>query len=475
MLVAAVALVTVPTVSTAASGQSAHRALDWGECPADSVDLGQKCAAVSVPVDYADPAGDRISLAVSRIPAARRDLRRGVLLLIPGGPGNRGLDRPWKLGAKLPRDVKDRYDIVGFDPRGVGRSAPVSCGLARDDVTSLSQWPAPDGDISANVVRAKRVAGTCAGNAGPLLRHISTQNEVRDIDQIRKALGQRNISYWAHSYGTVVGAYYAMMYPRKTDRVLLDSSDETDPEALWRNVMANQAVGVDDRFPDFAAWASAPGNPDRVADTPGAVRSLVLELAARLDRAPIGTFTGNNLRELVVRGMNNDTGFPFIAQSVNAVRAGATPPSMPLPQEDVLQNTAAVALATICNDVAWPTSVDVYQRDVLRSRAQHPMTAGMVVNIVPCAFWPFPADKPVRITPDGPSNILMLHSDRDPAAPLVGALRTRRSLGHRARLVTVGAGGHGVYLQLSSECGDRLVTDFLVTGRRPSRDVHCAQ
>lgn len=471
MLVAAAALTAVP----AAASASAAGALDWGECPPDSVDLGQECATVSVPVDYANPAGGRISLAVSRIAAARPESRRGVLLLVPGGPGNSGLDRPWKLGARLPQEVKDRYDIIGFDPRGVGRSNPVSCGLTSDDVRSLSQWPGPGGDISENVTRAKRIADTCVRNAGPLLRHISTRNEAHDIDQIRKALGQRKISYWAHSYGTAVGAYYATLHPGNTDRVLLDSSDEVDPNVLWRKVMANQAIGVEDRFPDFAAWASRPDNPDRVAGSPEAVRPLYLELAARLDQAPIGSFNGNALREAVVRGMNTDAGFPLIAKTMNAARTGGTPPPFPLPPENVLQNIAAVAGATICNDVAWPTSVQVYQRDVLRSRAQYPMTAGMVANVAPCAFWPFPADKPVRVSADGPSTILMVQSTRDPAAPLVGALRLRRALGQRAAMVTVGTGGHGVYLQLGSECGDRLVTAFLVTGQRPGGDVRCAR
>ncbi|ALG13419.1 alpha/beta hydrolase [Kibdelosporangium phytohabitans] len=469
VLVAAAALATVPAAASAAG------ALDWGECPPDSVDLGQECTTVSVPVDYANPAGDRISLAVSRIPAARPEVRRGVLLLVPGGPGNSGLDRPWKLGARLPQEVRDRYDIIGFDPRGVGRSNPVSCGLTSDDVRSLTQWPGPDGDISENVARAKRVADTCARNAGPLLRHISTRNEVHDLDQIRKALAQKKISYWAHSYGTAVGAYYATLYPGNTDRVLLDSTDELDPDVLWRKVLANQAIGVEDRFPDFAAWASRPDNPDRVADTPGAVRPLYLELAARLDRAPIGSFNGNTLREAVIRGMNADTGFPIIAKTMNAARTGGAPPQVPVPPESVLQNIAAVAGATICNDVAWPTSVQVYQRDVLRSRARHPMTAGMAANIPPCAFWPFPAGEPVRVSADGPSNILMVQSARDPATPLVGAQRTRRALGDRAVLVTVSTGGHGVYLQQGSVCGDRLVTAFLVTGQRPGGDVYCAR
>ncbi|CAM5626339.1 hypothetical protein SANTM175S_01587 [Streptomyces antimycoticus] len=117
-------------------------------------------------------------------------------------------------------------------------------------------WPAPRRDITQNVTTGRRIADTCARNGGELLRTISTVNEARDIDSIRRALGERKLSAWGVSYGTYVGSVYAQMFPEHTDRWVLDSNDDPDPERVERRWLANYAVGVEDTFPDFAAWAS---------------------------------------------------------------------------------------------------------------------------------------------------------------------------------------------------------------------------
>lgn len=144
--------------------------------------------------------------------------------------------------------------------------------------------------------------------------------------------------------------------------------------------------------------------------------------------------------------------------------------AQPLRNEDV-----ALMVGVVCNDVAWPrTSMASYQRAVDVDRARHPLTAGMPVNVLPCSFWKAePAQKPTRITDDGPSNVLMVQSLRDPSTPYSGGLKMREALGDRARLVTVEQGGHGLYLGNGNACGDRTVTEFLTTGRRPARDTNC--
>jgi pimeloyl-ACP methyl ester carboxylesterase len=238
---------------------------------------GQECTTVSAPVDYAHPDGPHIDLAVSRIAAAQPGKRRGVLVLIPGGPGSSGLNRPSAFVDKLPPAVRDRYDLVSFDPRGVGASAPISCGLSTDDLASshVKPWPGPGGDIGGSVERARRVADACLRNAGPLGRQVKTRNEVRDLDRIREALGERKLSYWGVSYGTYVGAVYATEYPQHTDRVVLDSNDDPNPDRVERGWAANYAIGTEDRFPDFAAYYG-----------PGA-RQTFLALTERLDQHPM--------------------------------------------------------------------------------------------------------------------------------------------------------------------------------------------
>jgi pimeloyl-ACP methyl ester carboxylesterase len=448
----------------------------WGECQAGPTPLDprQQCATIQVPLDYTDPTGPTIPLAISRIRTAQPDKRRGDLFLIPGGPGNSGLTGPTADAARLPTAVLDEYDLIGFDPRGVGASSPVTCDLPPAEQNPY-QWPAPNGDITGNVAIATATAQDCARNGGPVLRTISSANEARDIDTIRAALGERTISYWAVSYGTYVGAVYANLFPRHTDRVLLDSSNDPNPAAVERGWLANIAIGAELRFPDFANWASQPGNPDRIAATPAGVRTDFLTLAATLDSHPLPGLDGNGLRQFMYQSLYANSSFPALAQLMLAAQAGGPIPAPQAPPQSVLQNTAAVAMATICDDVRFPGSVADYARAVAVNRAEYPLTAGMPANITPCSFWSYPpTTTPVAITGNGPSNILMVQNLHDPATPYPAARRMLADFGGRASMITNNAGGHEAYLANGTACGDNLVTRFLVTGQRPANGAYCS-
>jgi len=480
---AAVISLSATLVATGAPA-AAHAATTWTSCgSAPGLDPRQECTTLQVPLTYGKPGGGTISLTVSRIRTARPGLRRGVLLLIPGGPGSPGLRRPSDMVKRLPKAVLDRYDLVGFDPRGVGRSSPVSCGLAHEDLapTLLKPYPSADGDIKRNAAWSRRIADACARNGGPVLRSISTRTEARDIDAIRRALGEQRLSYWGVSYGTYAGAVYATMFPGRTDRVVLDSNDDPDPRRVARAWLANYSVGIEDRFPDFAAWAAARDDELGLGADAAAVRRTFLDLAGRLDRAPIpwpganpARLDGAVLRETMLNALYSDAGFPALAA---LMRAALGPGPLPAPStapDEAMQNAAASAAATLCNDVEWPSSLGMHRQLVARDRAAHPLTAGMPVNIGPCAYWPYrPAEAPVRVGAQGPSNVLLVQNLRDPATPYSGALRMREALGSRARMVAVDSGGHGSYLVNGNACGDDTVTTFLVTGRRPARDTIC--
>ncbi|WP_369214312.1 alpha/beta hydrolase, partial [Streptomyces flavofungini] len=448
------------------------------------VDARQECATVEVPLDYARPDGARTRIAVSRIPAEKPSARRGVLLLAPGGPGGSGLDNPSGKGQKLPQQIRDRYDLIGIDPRGMGRSSPVDCGFDLADLGTANQrpWPGPGGSVTGAMETARRMSTACARDGGDLIRHITTANNARDLDRVRAALGERRLSVWAVSYGTYVTAVYAQLFPHRTDRVVLDSVDDPDPARVGRGWLAAHEQGVEDAFPAFAAWASDPGTAGRLAKTPAGVRGLVLRLAARLDRAPIPwehanptELNGDVLRQTLLTTLYDPDGFPRLAELIRAARAGRTPPAPQAPPEAVLQNAVAVGTATLCNDVRWPKSPAVYAKGVAESRAKYPLLAGMPRNAMPCAAWPYsPQEPPVRITGDGPSNVLLIQNERDPATPLAGARAMRTALGGRATMVTVDSTGHDSYLANGNVCGDRTVTRFLATGDRPGDDVHCA-
>ncbi|MFE5868070.1 alpha/beta hydrolase [Streptomyces roseifaciens] len=389
-------------------------------------------------------------------------------------------------GEKVRKATNGAYDVVGIDPRGVGGSTAADCGIAEDDrqMVDFRAWPRPDGDISEGVARARRVAEACARNGGDIVRSLTTRNEARDIDSFRKALGERKLSAVGVSYGTYVGAVYAQMFPERTDRWVLDSSVDPDPARVGRGWLAGMAPGAEESLPDFARWATDPARgKDRIAERPEDVRPVFLALAAELDRKP-RTFkdtghrlTGNVLRQSLQLSLYDPDRYPQAAALIQAARSGGDSPLTapdpfpePLPQRD-----AAVFAGILCNDGSWSRDVSSYERGVAADRARYPLTAGMPASITPCAFWKGePAEKPTRVTSRGPSNILMVQNLRDPSTPYRGALKMRAALGDRARLVSVDAGGHGVWLDTGNACSDRAVSRFLVTGQRPAADTLCA-
>lgn len=463
--------------------------LAWGPCapiPGTPVPAGQQCATLRVPLDYRAPGGRTVDVAVTRLRTDRPEARRGTLLVLPGGPGGSGVQRLAQKGEALRAATEGAYDLISLDPRGVGGSTRAGCGIPEADrhLVTLRSWPAADGSIAETAERARRTAASCARDGGPEVRSFSTRNEVRDIDRLRVALGERKVSVWGSSYGSYVGAVYAQEHPRQVDRLVLDSTGDPDPARVAYGWLANMAPGAADRFPDFAAWAADPAREAdglRLARRAGDVQPLFLALARELDRAPKESdvpgvpLTGNRLRQALQNALYSDAAFAPLARLIRAAQDPQGRPVLPpelagaLPDED-----AALTMAVVCNDVRWPGPDSGYAGRVAADRARYPLTAGMPVNITPCAFWEYDEEpKPVRITDEGPSNVLMIQSLRDPATPLAGALKMRAALGERARMVTVGQGGHGMYLGNGNACGDRAVSDFLVTGKRPAGDTHC--
>lgn len=270
--------------ATAATG-GAGAGLAWGDCaPALRPLPGQRCAMLSVPLDYARPDGEQIQLAVSRLPSTRPEARRGTLMVIPGGPGSSGVQRLAQKGAVLAKEMDGAYDLVAFDPRGIGGSAKARCGLDEGDrwMMTLRSWPSADGGVEENIARSKRVAEACARNGGAMLRGLTTANQVRDMDRLRQALGERELSAWSVSYGTYVAASYAEKFPGRTDRWVLDSSNDPDPKRVARGWLEGMAQGAEDRFPDFAAWAAHPDRAVeglRLAERPEDVRAVLMDLA----------------------------------------------------------------------------------------------------------------------------------------------------------------------------------------------------
>ncbi|MEU3601658.1 alpha/beta hydrolase [Streptomyces sp. NPDC006798] len=459
-------------------------ALNWTPCAKPGGPPTQECATLTVPVDYREPHGKTMSLAVTRIPADAPGERRGTLMVVPGGPGGSGLKRMNDRGTALRAQLGGTYDLVAYDPRGVGASSKVECGVAEGDryLHRVRAWPGSGGDITENAARARRIAEACAANGGAEIRGLSSANQARDMDRLRAALGERKVSVWSTSYGAYVTLLYAQLFPHRTDRIVLDSNGDPDHRRVARGWLANQGPAVEGRFADFSAWASDPARgADRLGERPEDVRRLVIDLAERFDREPKTRtdgipLDGAAMRNSVLGGLFSDASFPalrtLIAQAADPAARVALPNDLKgaLPDRDT-----AVWVGVICNDAGWPgPDTAAFQRDVTADRARYPLTGGLPVNITPCSFWQNEDREPtIRITDDGPSNILMVQNRRDPATPHFGALKMREALGDRARMVTVERGGHGVYLEPDKACGDAVVTTFLKTGERPARDTAC--
>lgn len=468
------------TTATPATPESPTPPLRWGDCPPPTPgangavttrDPRQQCATLAVPLDYTNPRGRTITLTVSRIPGARHR----ALVVAPGGPGMSGLDEPsaWS-GTAVGRQLLGTYDLIGFDDRGIGRSTPIHCGLsaADRDFSAAVPFPSPQGDISANVALAKRVADSCAANAGAYLPYVNTPSIARDMDRIRAALGVARLSYFGTSYGTYRGAVYTALFPQRSDKIVLDSS--VPPEGVL-GALRLKGEAAASAFPDFAAWTAAHDATFHLGTSADAVEAAYFRITTTLDAHP-RTFpsgrvlTGNLVRIALPSMMEKRATFPVMA-AILAVGDGQDLPvtgfSQPIPD-----NFESDQYAVICGDAPASRNPATYAAAVQVERRIHPLTNGMPANIWACAFWPRDAvHTPVPITADGPRDVLMFQNRRDPSAAYSGALRMRAALGGRAELTTVDDVGHGV--DLTNPCTATRLTDFLLRDQLPVRDTAC--
>lgn len=463
----------------AVAGESSP-GLKWGACPEDVVvppGIVLQCAKVPVPLDYSKPDGARIEIMVSRLASKNAGKRRGVLMLNPGGPGGSGLSFPGDLASRgMPASVLDSYDVIGMDTRGIGHSAPVSCGFTADQDYrgNIPPYASDDAAVVEQAKNAKAVAEQCAANdKDGRLRHVSTANMARDLDRIRAALGEEKASFLGYSYGTALGAAYASMFPERSDRIVLDSN--IGDTHLDQDGMRRYALGAEETFPDFAKWAAARHESYGLGRTPEEVRRTYFTLAAQLDETPVDGIDGRLFRLVTFAGLYGKARYGPTAQGWQSLRAGDAATVRQLAAApSPMDNQWSVFLAVTCNDVEWPEDVRAYQRAVAEDRERYPLFGAASANIMPCAFWPYePAEPPVAVVEEGPANVLVVQNRRDPVTPHRGGELIDEKFGDRSRLVSVDGSGHGVYVLGDNACALNTTTSFLVDGKLPKHDKSC--
>jgi pimeloyl-ACP methyl ester carboxylesterase len=481
---------TAPSSSTSSpstsSGASSFtpKPLSWHTCTASEgpTQAGYQCAELTVPLDPSSP-GKTIQLGLDRHVATGPD-KVGALLVNPGGPGESAVDELPDLVKMLGTDLQQRFDVVGFDPPGVGHSAPITCLSQSAYAQYLHEDPAPPGPngFSLAVSEDKAFAQGCQKMSGTELAHVSTIDAARDMEYVRQALGEGKLNYLGFSYGTFLGATYAGMYGGDIRSMVLDGA--IDPSVAITPFLMEQAKSLDT---EFDAFAQACQNDTTCAwhDGGGGGGNLVTafqQLMARVRQTPIPV--GNRSvgpSELLygtVAGLYSTQSWPFIYQALAAAETGDG--SLILEAFDdyvgrnpngTFDNSLEAENAVNCLDDPAPSAAAL-QADLPAFTAAAPVFGpSTVYGELSCTEWPVPAnDAPHLITAPQAPPIVVVGSTGDPVTPYAGAQHLAQQLTHGVLLTRDGSGhtGYG-----ASTCVQTNVDTYLLTLQTPPVGTVC--
>ncbi|MFE5888324.1 alpha/beta hydrolase [Streptomyces sp. NPDC056462] len=478
--------------TTVAAARAKEAGITFGTC-AKEHDLPGKmqCGTVSVPLDYARPEGKQIKLAVSRVRATHKDPHnskrrvpgQGALVYNPGGPGASGLHFP--LIGLLPKwkRLAAAYDLVGYAPRGVSPSAPLSCQDPTQSVKGPVQTPTHPSESykKERVARAKAYAQGCAQRTGSALQHYNSLNNARDLDVLRAALGEPKLTFMGASYGTYFGAVYATLFPSHVRRMVFDSAVNPDPAQIWYRSNLAQSAAFEERWADFREWVAEHDDVYGLGATSEEVLRSYEKVRARLAEEPAGGKVGTGqLQEAFLQAGYYDDYWPSRAKALSAYVKGDPKPLVELAApvteataED--ENSSAVYTAVECNDAPWPTDWAVWDRDNTRLARVAPFeTWDNAWMNLPCAYWQAPRQEPldVRTGRGELPPILILAAERDAATPYDGALEMHRRLSGSVLVTERDSGTHGIAYGPNA-CVNGHVDAYLLEGRLPARRAAC--
>jgi len=432
----AAALVAV-TLTSAAQVADASPAINWHPCTQDTT---AECGTLRLPVDWSRPWGDKFDLAVARRKAT--GTRTGVLLVNPGGPGDSGVD--FALKEYFSPQVQASFDVVGFDPRGVAGSHAITCSpevLARQP----SAYPRDQAEFDKLAAYNRELRADCRARTGPLYDHVDTLSTARDMDAIRRALGERQISYFGHSYGTFMGEQYAELFGDRVRAMALTAT--VDHSRGTTGFFTDVAAAAEDAFDEFLKWCQ--GDPTCPPDT------------AAVWEAKMSTLDPDAQAAAAFRavGMLKGPLWPQLAQWIPTI----TPAKIPVPPQYV---------AIFCQDwqirpqsyadLAHLSAEEVKVAPHMRGAPEHFIAAG-------CVGFP-PANNPQhRLHVTNAPTILIAHSRHDPVSAYPWAGNVRRQIGNAVQL-TYDGWGHQVYPR--NACTRDAVDAYLTELRIPG--PHCA-
>jgi len=438
--------------------------VSWAGCGG-----GFECATVAVPVDYRVPGGATLDLALVKRPASSPEARIGTLLVNPGGPGASGVRRV-RRGFRVSAEVAERFDVVGFDPRGVGASSPVTCGATVAAFRATDLDPDSPEERSALDAAAAAVAAECAATEGDRLGHLGTAEVVHDLEVIRRNLGEDRVSFVGLSYGTLIGLLWAEAYPTSVRAVVLDGV--VDPAATGDATSLGQIAAIERSVDAMdAACAADPACPLTVQGL--RLLDAYDEVARRIEAGElVGAGVGpTQLAYAVFSATYGEERWPLLWRAVASAQAGDLRGIAEMATWFTSLVTYAPFAIVTCLDSTHPVGFEAWQRDADEAARRSPRFGRTAANeLLPCAHWPQATRQPHHVVAAGAPPILVVGSTGDVATPYSQAQAVARTL-ESGVLLTVEADGHVAIG--SADCVDDAVTRYLVDLVVPPEPARC--
>ena len=456
---------TAPTNPGEGPGGFVPSPIRWSACGPD------QCATVMVPLDYAAPKGRQVPLSVLRVPASGP--RLGALFVNPGGPGGSATQFAAALPSALPKSISQRYDLVGVDPRGVGDSAPFSCGADYTALYRVDPTVQSPAGRAALITTADALDRSCQQHAGDLLPHVGTRDAARDLDAVRAAMGERQLTYFGGSYGTVIGQVYADLFPTHVKAMVLDGIVDLGRTGL--DLATDQAAGFETAFMRFVAHCTSNGtcrNPDPVAaveqvqalaEKPGGIPAPTANRSAGPGEVNLGL--GDALYSARL--------WPRLDQAIYDAAHGDGSGMVLLADDYLSAGDFDVYFSVNCIDFAWPTGQpDAFLAAAKAAQKVSPhFGEALVTDYLRCVNWPVKADPLPAVTAPGTPPILVISTTGDPATPYAEGVAVAKRLS-KGILITNQGDGHGALTEGSS-CVSALVAAYLLDGAVPRNGTVC--